>query len=94
MKAKVYLTEVVTREVTVDIPNEVKSSEVEEYIEGYIHGYFNGSYDWKISDIIKDDTTIESITLEMFLTKIAPRLILRTLVVLGVSLGAFFLIRV
>ncbi len=65
MKAKVYLTEVVTREVIVDIPSEVKYSEVEEYVEGYIHGYFNGSYDWPVSDIIEDDTTIDSITLDV-----------------------------
>lgn len=66
MKAKVYLTEVVTREVIVDIPSEVKYSEVEEYVEGYIHGYIDDSYDWRVSDIIEDDTTIDSITLETF----------------------------
>lgn len=64
MKAKVYLTEVVTREVIVDIPNEVEPSGAEEYVEGYIHGYIHDSYDWKLSDIIEDDTIIDSITLE------------------------------
>ena len=54
-KATVYVEEIVSRRVEVEIPDGLDAG---NYIEDYIMGYIDDSYDWNVSDIVEDNNTI------------------------------------
>lgn len=63
-RVKVEFTEIVERVTMVEVPNNVHVGNINEYIENYINGHVDDSYEWAISDIIKDETVINNILIE------------------------------
>lgn len=63
-KVKVEFTEVVERVTTVEVPNDMPTDAINKYVEDYIYGYVEDSYEWAISDIVQDETTINHILIE------------------------------
>lgn len=58
---EVRLTEIVKRVTTVEVPDNIPTDGINEYIENYIYGCIDDSYDWRVSDIVEDKTTIVNI---------------------------------
>ena len=63
-RVKVEFTEIVKRVTMVEVPSNVHLGNINEYIESYINGRVDDSYDWAISDIVKDETVINNILIE------------------------------
>ena len=54
-KATVYVEEILSRTVEVEIPDGLDAG---VYIEDYIMGFIDDSYDWDANDIVEDNTVI------------------------------------
>jgi hypothetical protein len=61
---KVEFTELVERVTTVEVPNDMSTDAINKYVEDYIYGYVEDSYEWAVSDIVQDETTINHILIE------------------------------
>ena len=63
-KVKVEFTEIVNRVAMVEVPDNIHVDHIDKYVEDYIRGYVDDSYDWRVSDIVEDDTIINHILIE------------------------------